>query len=242
VHRKALFASSLEELKEHFRTAAAFVPAPHLLIQEFVPGGGRRQLSYCALLEKGRVLASFTARRLRQYPIDFGMSSSFVEAVHLPELDGPSRRLLATLGLSGMIELEYKQHETSGELYLLDANVRAWAWHDLCSACGVDFIDLEYRRVTGAELPALTPKYGVRWRRAITDIPAGLAAIRAGKMGVASYLRSLGGATRPSVMDLRDPMPALLDLPIAAIRTVRSRRGNDARPAHEGAVPGTHPG
>ena len=224
IHRKALYAENSEQLAELFQVALRYVAATGLLVQEFIPGGGEEQLAFCSLVENGRILASMTARRLRQFPIDFGMSSSFVEAVAIPELHDPAQRLLAELGLSGIVELEFKRHAVNGMFYLLDINFRAWAWHSLCRACGVDFIDLEFRRVTNQALPTITPSYGVRWRRVMTDIPAGASLIRAGKITLRAYLRSLRGPITGSVLDLTDPLPALLDPPVAAIRLLRRPR------------------
>ena len=45
--------------------------AETIMIQELVPGSGESQLSYAALAEHGRPLASLTARRVRQIPMDF---------------------------------------------------------------------------------------------------------------------------------------------------------------------------
>ena len=42
------------------------------MVQELVPGDGAAQLSFAALCADGEVLASLTARRVRQYPMDFG--------------------------------------------------------------------------------------------------------------------------------------------------------------------------
>ena len=221
LHRKALFAGTREQLVEQYRLAARYVPASEVLVQEFVPGGGEAQLSFCGVVDAGRVLGYMTARRLRQYPIDFGLSSSFVEAIELPQLIAPSTRLLEQLELSGLVEIEFKRHAKTGVLHLLDVNVRAWAWHELCTAAGIDMIDLEFRRVTGEAIPRVAPRYGLRWRRTVTDILAGFALMRAGQVSVASYLRSVRGRTVHSTLDLRDPLPAMADLPVAAIRLAK---------------------
>lgn len=224
IHRKALYAKSMAELVDLYELALRHVPATGLLIQEFIPGDGDRQYSFCALVEDGNVLASMTARRLRQYPIDFGMSSSLVEAVFVPGVVEPARKLLAELKLTGIVELEFKQHPLTHAYHMLDINVRTWAWHGLCTACGIDFIDLEYRRVTGQPLPNVDPDYNVKWRRALTDIPAGFESIRTGKVSVGSYLGSVRGTVVPSVLDLRDPLPALADMPVALLRLMRRQR------------------
>jgi predicted ATP-grasp superfamily ATP-dependent carboligase len=237
IHRKALLANTLDELAEMYQLALRYVPASGLLVQEFIPGGGENQYSFCALVDGGRIRASMTARRLRQYPIDFGMSSSLVEAVEVPELLGPSELLLSELGLSGLVELEFKRHPDTGRFHLLDINVRAWAWHSLCTECGVDFIDLQYRMAMGQPLPKVLPRYTVRWRRVLTDIPAGVASIRAGTTTFGSYMRSLRGTTTYSVLDLRDPLPSLADPAVAAIRLLRrSHERPDERVKEGGAV------
>ena len=61
------------------------------MIQELIPGGGETQFSYGAICENGRVLASVVARRTRQYPVDFGRSSSFVETVDAPAVEQAAR-------------------------------------------------------------------------------------------------------------------------------------------------------
>lgn len=221
LHRKALFARTREQLVEQYRLAAKYVSTSELLVQEFIPGGGEQQFSFCGVADGGRVLAHMTARRLRQFPIDFGMSSSFVEAIDVPDLYAPASRLLAELDLSGLVEVEFKQHIETGAFHLLDVNVRAWAWHDLCRASGLDMIDLEFRRVTGEPIPRLEARYGMSWRRSVTDIPAGWALIRAGHITLGSYLRSLRGPTVHSTLDVLDPLPTLADLPVAVIRVAR---------------------
>jgi predicted ATP-grasp superfamily ATP-dependent carboligase len=105
---------------------------------------------------------------------------------------------------------------------LLDVNVRPWAWHSLCAASGVDFTQLQYLWATGRPLPAVAPVYGRCWRRALTDVPAGLQEMRAGVTTPAAYLRSwLGSRPVPSVFDPGDPVPVLGDLVVAAVRALR---------------------
>ena len=53
-------------------------------VQEIIPGDGKEQYSVAAYCKDGTMLASMTARRTRQYPIDFGRGSTFVEAIEVP--------------------------------------------------------------------------------------------------------------------------------------------------------------
>ena len=242
LHRKALYAADEGQLGALYSLALKHISPSGLLVQEFIPGGGESQFSYCAILERGTVLASMTARRRRQYPIDFGLSSSFVEAVDVPELHEPAQRLLAELRLSGLVEVEFKRHPGTLAFHLLDVNARAWAWHGLCSECGVDFIDLEYRRVNGEPIPEVKPHYGARWRRGLTDLLAGMALMRAGETTLSSYLASLRGGSTPAVFQATDPWPALVDVPIAALRMLgRRRKPLGQQPVISGGVRETPP-
>jgi D-aspartate ligase len=217
IGRKALAARDVEELVEAYRFARQMVPAGDLMVQEVILGG--MQSSVGALADGGRVLSSMTARRTRQYPIDYGLGSSFVEAVPVAGIVDLAQKLIGRLGLSGMVEVEFIHDPRSGEPQLLDVNPRPWGWHSLCIASGLDFPSMEYERARGRPAPAPEPRYGTRWIRGLTDIPAGVQSVRAGQLTVGAYVRSLfAGRTVGSVFDLRDPLPAAGDLAVAAIR------------------------
>jgi D-aspartate ligase len=221
--RKAFVAGSRAELAAHYARVAALVGPDGLMVQELVPGGGGEQLSVAAFCREGRVLVAMTARRSRQYPVDFGLSSCFVEAVELPELLGPAGRLLELMGLCGMVEVEFKRDHWDSRDKLLDVNPRAWGWHALCQLCGVDFPMLAYREALGEPLPESRVRYGPRWRRLVTDLPAAIAEVRRGAVSPLAYARSFAGPTSRSVLDAYDPLPALGDTAVAAWRLASGR-------------------
>ena len=136
---KALPASNSEELLAQYRVAVTIVDPEHILIQEIIPGDGRTQFSVAAYCKEGRVLASMTARRTRQYPIDYGLSSSFVEAIEVPALFELAEKMLSHMRISGMVEVEFKHDQRDDQYKLLDINVRPWGWLTLAIACGLDF-------------------------------------------------------------------------------------------------------
>jgi predicted ATP-grasp superfamily ATP-dependent carboligase len=221
---KALLANDREELIRAYRSALAAVPPEDVMIQELVPVAA--QYSVAAFCDAGRVLSAMTARRTRQYPIDFGLSSSFVEAMPVPGLIEPAGRLLERLGLTGMIEVEFIEDSRDGVPKLLDVNPRPWGWHTLCIACGLDFPWMHYEHALGRPAAGPSPRYGPRWIRLLTDVPGGWQAIRAGRLSPVAYLRSLLGPTVFSVLELGDPLPALGDLAVVALRLAKIlRRG-----------------
>jgi predicted ATP-grasp superfamily ATP-dependent carboligase len=219
--RKALPAGDPAQLLAQYRLAAAVSGPDTLMVQEVIPGNGRTQHSVAAFCKDGELLAAMTARRTRQYPVDYGLSSSFVEAIDVPGLIDLAQRLIRRIRLSGMVEVEFKYDERDGLHKLLDVNVRPWGWHTLCIACGLDFPYIQYRDALGLDWPRVRPSYGPRWRRRITDVAACVAELRRGTSPPAFLMRSMFGKAVGSVFDLSDPIPAVADGVIAVSRSLQ---------------------
>jgi D-aspartate ligase len=215
---KAWPVTNHEELLARYREARELIPSDLILIQERIPGGGESQFSYAALCCDGQPIASLTARRTRQYPIDFGYSSSFVETLDVPEIVGPSQRLLAAIRYTGIVEVEYKLDVRDGRYKLLDINPRLWTWSPLGGRAGVDFPYLLWQMMVGRALPKQTGRTEVRWVRMSTDVPAAIHEILRGRLNVRAYLRSLRSPVEFALMAADDPLPGLLDLPLFAYK------------------------
>jgi predicted ATP-grasp superfamily ATP-dependent carboligase len=185
-----------------------------IIIQELVPGGGETQFSYAALCIDGRPLASITARRTRQYPMDFGRASTYVETIEQPEVEEPARRLLAAMRYTGLIEVEFKRDPRDGCYKLLDVNPRVWGWHTLGRRAGVDFPYLLWQLIHGEPAPEACARVGVRWVRMATDVPAVASEMRQGRLSPRAYLGSLRGPLEFAIFSKDDPLPALFDVPL----------------------------
>jgi predicted ATP-grasp superfamily ATP-dependent carboligase len=144
--QKAKCVFSFEELVAFYAGFSALDPV--IQVQEWIPGG-ERQLqifgSYCA--SDHEVAAYFTARKRLQFPALAG-TGIVVEAIRLPELVEPSRRLLRALNFHGISEIEFKRDERDGRLYLIEINPRHWDQHGLGNAVGVNLSEALYRDVT----------------------------------------------------------------------------------------------
>jgi predicted ATP-grasp superfamily ATP-dependent carboligase len=210
-----------DELVARYREAAAVVDPEEIIVQEMIPGGGDRQVAYCAFFKDGRPVASMTARRLRQHPSDFGRASTFVETVDIPELEELSLRFLHEIGYYGLVELEYKQDAEDGTYKLLDVNARTWGYHSLGPAAGVDFPYLLFRDQVGLPVDEVKARVGVRWIRLLTDLPNAVRDMAAKQIRARDYLRSLRGVDTEAVFSWRDPLPGLYEvalLPYLAVR------------------------
>jgi predicted ATP-grasp superfamily ATP-dependent carboligase len=222
---KALPARTSQELLTQYESAVASIAPDEVMVQQIIPGDGRVQYSIATFCADGSIKAWMTARRTRQYPIDYGLGSSFVEAMDIPALFPLAEKLLRHMRVSGMVEVEFKYDERDQQYKLLDINVRPWGWHTLCISCGLDFPYMQYCSAVGSpasELPAHID-YGYHWVRMLTDIPAGMQEIRAGITTPSAYLQSLKGKTAFSVLDWRDPLPVFGDAWVAVSRVIRSK-------------------
>jgi D-aspartate ligase len=213
---KAWRVDTRAELLARYDEARTFVDPALLMVQELIPGGGAGQLSYAALCDGGRPVAALTARRTRQFPMDFGRASTHVETVDLPEAEEPARALLARLGYTGLVEVEFKRDPRDGRCKLLDVNPRVWGWHTLCARAGIDFTWLAWRLARGEPVEQTRARSGVRWTRLTTDLPTAAREMRAGRLSLADYMGSLRGPRERAIFARDDPLPGLLEVPLLA--------------------------
>ncbi|MFD7158622.1 ATP-grasp domain-containing protein [Kribbella sp. NPDC059898] len=218
---KAWRADTRAELEQAFDRATAIVGEGEMIVQQLIEGGGDRQFGYGAFFKDGVAVAEMTARRLRQHPSDFGRASTYVETIDEPELAKHSWKFLQDVDYYGLVELEYKQDPADGQFKLLDVNARTWGYHTLGYSAGVDFPYLVYRDQLGLPVEPVQARAGVRWIRLATDLPNAAKDLRARRLRLGEYLKTLRGIDAEAVFSLRDPMPALYEiamLPYLAVK------------------------
>ena len=188
---KAWRAGSRAELESLFQRAAALVGPGEVMVQDLIPGNGDHQFAYCAFFKEGNAIGSMVARRRRQHPPEFGRASTFVETTEVPELEEYSEKFLRAIDYYGLVELEYKRDMRDGQYKLLDVNARTWGYHSIGAQAGVDFPYLLYADQMGMPLEPCRGRAGVSWIRLVTDFPASVPEILAGRLSWSTYLRSL---------------------------------------------------
>ena len=213
-------------------------PSGWVMIQEVIPGGGEHQLAFAATCRDGEVLGWVAARRGRQFPTDFGRFSTFVETIDHPELVRAGHRLVADLRLTGMIEIEFKEDPRDGRLKLLDVNARAWGWHAVGRAAGVDFAYLAWRAAQGDRIRRTQGRAGVRWVWLTTDLPIVGSRAAGGPVAAARLPPVLAPPIEGAIAASDDPLPLMLDAPLLAMRVLRRRRRRRAGSSAD-LLPGT---
>jgi predicted ATP-grasp superfamily ATP-dependent carboligase len=206
-----------------YRDAVGQIGIENVVVQQLVPGGGECQFSYAALWLDGTPAAEFTARRGRQYPVDFGYTSTFVEIVAEPELVEVSRRLLASSAYHGLVEIEYKRDPRDGRLKLLDVNPRCWSWMSLAAAAGCDLGGLMWDAIRGFPVERPQARIGTAWMYLVRDMVAAAVLASRGKLRPGDYLKSFPRVGSWATFAGDDPVPGLIDIPLTAWRVLTRR-------------------
>jgi predicted ATP-grasp superfamily ATP-dependent carboligase len=208
-------------LLARYKEAAAMVGERAIVLQEMIPGGGSAQFSYAAVWHRGAPVASMVARRTRQYPIDFGFTSTFVETIEQKEVEEAACRFLKSIDYSGLVEVEFKRDHRDGRYKILDVNARAWTWNALGSIAGVDFAHVLWRLAMGETIAPIRAHADVAWMHGSRDILAAALEMIAGKLSPAVYLRSWRKPLVFAAFAKDDLVPGLIDVPLAVARVLR---------------------
>jgi predicted ATP-grasp superfamily ATP-dependent carboligase len=220
---KAWRADSREEFLARYREASLLVGSQDVVVQEFIPGGGEAQFSYAGLWRDNAPVAEMTARRSRQYPIEFGFTSTLVETVSKPEITALARKLLSSAGFEGFVEVEFKFDARDGKYKVLDVNPRPWSWFGLCEAAGLDFPGMLRRAAAGHSVPPVCADPGFAWIHVARDILASTQLVLGGRLSMSAYWKSISQKLSFAAFALDDPMPGLLELPSTFLRIVARR-------------------
>ena len=210
-------------LMARFDQAAAMVGEQASVLQELIPGGGATQFSYAAAWRDGAQLASLVARRTRQYPIDFGYTSSFVETIEHPAIEEAACRFLKPLGYSGLVEVEFKFDERDGRYKILDVNARTWTWAALGAAAGVDLPYLLWHATLGNAVAQARGRPGAAWMHLARDVAAVCQQLARGRVATRDPSEALSGPIVFAAFAADDPLPGIVDLPLTAWRASRTR-------------------
>ena len=133
---KAIPAKDRNELLNCYRHMASIIDKSEIMVQQLIGGGTRNLYSFCSLFRDGEVKAKIMAKRLRQYPMDFGIATTLAVTCDIPVLEEFAVRMLRGMNYYGLSEIEFMYDERDGTYKLLDINARSWAWHTLGARSG----------------------------------------------------------------------------------------------------------
>lgn len=216
--RGLAFVSDPADLPTAFQRIRARDPAP--LVQRQVPPGTLWDV--CLLYDRtSTVRAAFVQRELRHFPLRGG-TSTLQESAWRPDLVDLAIRLLAPLGWTGPVEVEFMADAESGQIWLMEINPRFWASLALAVQCGVNFPLLVATLARGGSVPPVRlpgisghptehPSYP-SGRRCRWLLPGDLLHYLANperKRMAPSFWRTYDHRTRDDIWSADDPAPVL---------------------------------
>ncbi|MEQ8169012.1 MAG: ATP-grasp domain-containing protein [Candidatus Eremiobacterota bacterium] len=157
-----IYINNEHELEREYIKVHSVFPFP--LIQERIPPGGEA-IGVSAIFNKeSKLVASFTHRRIREYPVTGG-ASTLCESCHRPSVEALAIELLKKLNWFGVAMVEFKVDPRDKTPYLMEINPRFWGSLQLAIYSGIDFPYLLYKVARNEEIPEIKDyKIGARFR------------------------------------------------------------------------------
>ncbi len=222
---KAFKIETRAELEECFERCRTW--ADELIVQRWVTGGVSDLYSCnCYFGVDGELLATFVAKKLRQWPPDTGQSSLGVECRDDVVLN-ESIRLLSSVDYRGLGYVEMKRDSGTGEYFIVEPNIgRPTGRSAIAEAGGVSLLYTMYCDAIGRALPAgRQQQYGeVKWIHLRRDLQSAWVTRRRGQLTLRQWWRSVRGPKAFAVFSWRDPVPFVFDLVDTVRAVLRSRR------------------
>ena len=144
---KVFICNNVEEMEEGIKKAKD--NDIEIFVQEIVPGFDDCMLTYDYYIDRsGKTTHYMTAQKQRQWPINFGASCFTIQKYNQKLID-MSKPFLENIGYRGFGEIEYKRHEKTGEIYLIEINARTTNFNNLIYKVGLNMPYIAYLDLTG---------------------------------------------------------------------------------------------
>ena len=186
-----------------------------LMAQQWIAGTDESLFSCnCYYSTEGKPLATFIARKIRQWPPETG-TSCLGEEVRNDEVLRETLRLFDQVGYRGLGYLEMKRDEKTGRHYIIEPNIgRPTGRSAIAEAGGVELLQTMYSDLTGRPLPEGREQTygGVKWIYWRNDVLSAWHYWRRGQITLGEVWRSWRGRKACAVFAWRDPLPFLADL------------------------------
>lgn len=203
-------AEQLTATYEQYKTATEC-----FILQNWIEGPDANLYSCNAYFDaETKPLASFVARKIRQWPPVMGQSSLGEECrddVVLAE----TLRLFQTVGFHGLAYLEIKRDQRTGEYFIVEPNIgRPTGRSAIAEAGGVELLYTMYCDALGRPLPSNRVQHygGVKWINLRQDLRSAFYYWRKGELTFNQWRKSVRGPKTFAIFSWTDPYPFLGDL------------------------------
>lgn len=200
---------------------------PVLVVQEWIDGSDGELFSCnCYFDRSGEPVATFVARKIRQWPPGAG-TSSLGEEIRNDEVLRETLRLFRAADYRGLGYVEIKRDARTGRHYVIEPNVgRPTGRSALAEACGVELHYAAYRDALGMPLPELGEQTyrGTKWLYLRRDIQTAFHYWRTGELTLREWWRSWQGPKTWAVYSPTDLRPFFADWLLALRLAIFGRK------------------
>ncbi|MGK7393546.1 MAG: ATP-grasp domain-containing protein [Candidatus Cyclobacteriaceae bacterium M3_2C_046] len=213
VGKKVFLCEDPEQLVYYYQEAIRVIDPSEIIIQEFLDGGARNLFSYGSFCSGEKVWGSFVANRIRQKPMNFGISTTFAKTVKNKEIEAYAHKMLTGIKYFGLSEVEFMYDHKSGDFKLIEINPRTWKWHTITNKLGINLIGM---LISYANQQPIKEQHNQQedqaWIERLTDTYIVANEILKGRMSLADYLQSLKYPKEAACFSWKDPLPGIMYL------------------------------
>jgi predicted ATP-grasp superfamily ATP-dependent carboligase len=193
-----------------------------VVLTEIIPGPeGTYWGYYTYIVESGTRLFEFTKRKLRQYPLGFGLGTLHRMEVNKAVFE-VGRRFVKAAELRGLVNVEFKQDERDGGYVFIECNHRITAANELMVAAGIDLGSFVYERLTGAAPePVEQRRDDVLLWWPVRDTSAAIEMLLARRLTLRQWWRGLRGRILLPGFRFTDPLPSAASFVRSVVRLPR---------------------
>jgi D-aspartate ligase len=180
----------------------------HYVVQEWIEGPDS-ELHMCQVLfdDNSRCIASFTCRKLRQWPVEAG-TACMAEPIYCPEIEKETIRLFESLQLKGIGAVEFKRDARDNRYKIIEPRIgRVGTLSETATANGVNFPLLTYASFTKMNVSENPVREPVRWILEDSDVQSCLHLMRNKELSLREWVRSYAGPKYFALFSYRDPLP-----------------------------------
>jgi D-aspartate ligase len=185
-----------------------------MILQEVITGPESNIFIHKGYFNRdGQVLCSFTGRKLRQYPVNFG-SGCLVESAPAEEIAHMSVDFLSKLKMHGVCGSEFKYDPVEANFKIIEINIRPQLWDDLMRVANKELLWIAYRDLIGLDVPRDNNQvFGVKWSYLTRDLGSALWHIRKKNISLSGFLQSYKRIRTDAIIDPTDVL-LLLRIPL----------------------------
>lgn len=233
-------AASKEILQDAQALIAAYDKASqdgpaNCILQEYIPGTAESVWMCNAYFgDRSECKAIFPGKKLRQVS-STGIASLAVCVPNATVVE-QTRRFMQSVGYRGCVGIGWRYDARDGQYKVLDVNARVSGVFRLFRPTnGMDVVRICYLDLTGQPVPQTQLAAGRKWMLE-QDVESALAEVRAGRLSILGWIRSLIGVRETHWFAFDDPAPfiAWLRPRLDALRNNRRARRGEGSASYSG--------